>query len=68
MSKYLFKNARYISHESGMPEVRAGHIAVEGKKIVAITETLNGSDFESFETVDTSDKLVSPGLINSHTH
>lgn len=68
MSKYLFKNARYISHESGMPEVRAGHIAVEGKKIVAIPETLNGSDFESFEVVDASDKLVSPGLINSHTH
>ena len=36
MTRTLLKNAHYISHESGHPEVRAGHIAIEGDKIAAI--------------------------------
>lgn len=68
MTGYLFKNARYISQEHGLPEVRAGHIAIQDDQIVAIMPDLEGSDFERFEPVDCVDKLVSPGLINAHTH
>ncbi|UYV36415.1 amidohydrolase family protein [Rhodobacteraceae bacterium D3-12] len=68
MSRLLLKNAAYISHDSGLPEVRRGHIAIEGSRIVALPETLEGSAFEAFEPLDMSDKLVSPGLINAHTH
>ena len=68
MTRTLLRNARYISHENGMPEVRAGNIAIDGSRIVAISDTLNGTDFDGFEPLDMSDRLVSPGLINSHTH
>ncbi|MEH6832800.1 MAG: amidohydrolase family protein [Sulfitobacter sp.] len=68
MTRKILRNARYISHESGLPEVRQGHIAIDGGKIAAITEDLSGTDFDGFEPLDMLDKLVSPGLINSHTH
>ena len=68
MTRLLLKNARYITHASGLPEVTAGHIAIDGSQIVALSETLDGTEFDSFEPIDMSDKLVSPGLINSHTH
>lgn len=68
MTGYLLKNARYISHEGGRPQVRAGHIAVQADRIVAVVQTLTGTDFENFEPVDCAEKLVSPGLINAHTH
>lgn len=68
MTRYLLKNARYIAHPHGAPQVKAGHIAIEGRKIVALTETLEGSTFDAFEPVECRDKLISPGLINAHTH
>ncbi|WP_370302340.1 amidohydrolase family protein [Pseudooceanicola sp.] len=68
MTRQLLRNATYISHDSGLPEVRRGHIAIEGSRIVALPETLAGSEFEAFEPLDMSDKMVSPGLINAHTH
>lgn len=68
MTRYLLKNARYIVHLAGMPQVVSGHIAIDGSTIVALPTTLSGTDFDGFEPVDCADKLVSPGLINSHTH
>lgn len=68
MTGYLLKNARYIAHDGGLPTVRKGHIAIQGDQIIAINTTLEGSGFESFEPVDCTDKMVSPGLINAHTH
>lgn len=68
MTRVLLKNTRYISHDNGLPEVRAGHIAIEGSRIVALPDTLSGSDFEGFEPLDMSNRLVSPGFINAHTH
>lgn len=68
MNRTLLKNARYISHETGLPEMRKGHIAIKGSKIVAIPEVLSGTEFDGFEPIDMSDRLVSPGLINAHTH
>ncbi|QBF32529.1 amidohydrolase family protein [Thalassococcus sp. S3] len=68
MTRYLLKYTRYIAHPDGMPQVKAGHIAIDGSTIVALPEALEGTDFEAFEPVHCDDKLVSPGLINSHTH
>ncbi|MCV3274374.1 amidohydrolase family protein [Roseobacter sinensis] len=68
MTRYLLKNARYIAHPDGMPQVKAGHIAVDGSAIVALPEALDGTEFDAFEAVDCSDRLISPGLINAHTH
>lgn len=68
MTQYLLKDARYIAATDTGPELRFGHIAIEGDRIVAIRETLEGSDFADFEPIDMSERLVSPGLINAHTH
>ncbi|MEP1767959.1 MAG: amidohydrolase family protein [Sulfitobacter sp.] len=68
MTRLLLKNAAYISHDTGLPELRRGHIAIEGSRIVALPETLEGTAFEAFEPLDMSDRMVSPGLINAHTH
>ncbi|WP_425403831.1 amidohydrolase family protein [Hwanghaeella sp.] len=70
MSGYLFENAHYLAlSPAGLPELRRGTIAVEKDRIVAIQEEpLNGTDFESFERIDTSRKVIAPGLINAHTH
>lgn len=68
MTRFLLKDARYISHDDGMPKVVAGSIAVENDKIVALPQKISGTEFADFEPIDASRKLVSPGLINSHTH
>ena len=66
--RYLLRNGLHIAHESGVPTLRKGDIAVENGRIVAIREQVEGSEFETFEPVDMTDRLISPGLINSHTH
>lgn len=69
MTQLLLRDARYVHHGAdGKPEIRRGHIAIDGSRIAAITESLNGTDFADFEPVDMTDRLVSPGLINAHTH
>lgn len=68
MTRLLLKNARIVSHDSGTPEIRAAHVAIEDDRIVALPETLTGTDFADFEPVDMTGRLVSPGLINAHTH
>jgi 5-methylthioadenosine/S-adenosylhomocysteine deaminase len=70
MSRYLIENARYLALEAdGLVSLRRGFIAVEGEQIVAIRENApEGSEFADFEKIDASNKAVSPGLVNAHTH
>ena len=61
MTRLLLRDARYVHHGAdGKPEIRRGHIATDGSRIAAITESLNGTDFADFEPVDMSDRLVTP--------
>lgn len=65
---YVFRNAAFISREGGEgPHVALGDIAVEGDRIVHAGPS-SGTMFEGFEPIDASRRLVSPGLINAHTH
>ena len=41
---------------------------IDGTKIVSIGQAPEGTEEGAFETVDASDHLVIPGLINMHTH
>ena len=66
--RYLLKNALHVAHEGRDPVLRTGAIAIEGGRIVAITDDLSGTDFDAFEPIDLAGRLISPGFINSHTH
>lgn len=64
--KTLFKDATYIFDGPTGPETRKGDIAILDDKIEHIGPEADG--FDDFEPIDASDKLIIPGLINSHTH
>ena len=47
-------------------QVKKTDIYIEGKRIAAIGEAPDG--FKAEKTIDGTDRLVIPGLINAHTH
>ena len=65
MLDLLIKNARYAVTSNAKDEILEGvSIGVQDGKIAYI-----GSDSPVAKTTfDATDKLISPGLINSHTH
>ena len=70
MNGYVITNTRYLAPgANGLPELRFGCIAIRGDSIVEVREgPASGTEFESFQQIDGSDRIVSPGLINAHTH
>lgn len=68
---YIFRGGLHIAHDGGPdgsgPHAATGDIAVAGDRIVHVGPT-EGTDFESFEPIDASRRLISPGLINAHAH
>lgn len=66
--RYLLKNALHVAHEGRTAVLRTGAIAIEGGRIAAITDDLSGTNFDAFEPIDMTGRLISPGFINSHTH
>jgi len=65
MLDLLIKNARYAVTSNDKNEILQGvSIGIKDGKILYI-----GSDSpDAKEIYDATDKLISPGLINSHTH
>lgn len=62
MTKVLLKNAQVVTAE----KVTTSDIAIDDSIISAIGEI--PVDFQPEQTIDCTDKLVTPGLINTHTH
>jgi dihydroorotase len=59
----LIKGGRVIDPSAGLDAVR--DIAIAGGRIVAIAENIPG---DATETIDAHGKVVTPGLIDIHTH
>ncbi len=63
----LIKNAHILTMDENFTEYLNGDIAVQNGKILDIGENLL-SKYEPEETIDASNKIALPGLINTHTH
>lgn len=61
--KTVFKNGRVIDPKNNIDKV--SDILVENGKIARIAENIEESDAE---TIDATNKIVAPGLIDMHTH
>ena len=59
----LIKGGRVIDPSAGLDAVR--DLAISGGKIVAVAENIPG---DATETIDAHGKVITPGLIDIHTH
>jgi cytosine/adenosine deaminase-related metal-dependent hydrolase len=67
MSSVLLKNGTVLIHDESDHVVPAKtNILIEGNKIVKIGENVSASS--STEVVDCTDKIISPGFIDTHHH
>ena len=65
MSKFLIKGGTVITMEPGLPDGAPADLLVEDDTIIAIGEIAAA---EGAAVVDATDRIVMPGLIDSHVH
>jgi len=65
MKRVLIKCGWLVTLDSRIGEMKGGEILINGHTIEAIGRSLNAS---ADETIDATDKIVMPGLINAHMH
>ncbi len=66
MFDILFCNADIITMCDETPTVSGGYVGVEGRKITYVGK--ERPEGEVKRTIDCKDKILMPGLINTHTH
>jgi putative selenium metabolism protein SsnA len=68
-SNLVIRGDRVALHDDNFTIIRNGAVAIEGGRIVAVGPASEVSArYEGSETIETSGRLVMPGLINAHTH
>lgn len=65
----LFKNARVLTMDDSFSEMENCDVLVTGQKIQKIGKNLSIEGLgEKIETIDATEKMVMPGLVNGHFH
>ncbi|MCJ7623932.1 MAG: amidohydrolase, partial [Anaerolineaceae bacterium] len=65
----LFTNAIVVTMDAQMQIFEPGAVAVSGKDIIAVGhEEKIAKSYKAVQNVDCKQKVLMPGLINSHTH
>ncbi len=64
---YIFKNATVITMNDDKPILKNTYVGVSNGKISFISQQLP-DDVDALNFIDCSDKILMPGLINTHTH
>jgi 5-methylthioadenosine/S-adenosylhomocysteine deaminase len=62
----LIKNATILTMESDEPEFLVANLGIQGNRIVFIGDVPD--NFKAVTEIDGTDKVILPGLINSHSH
>ncbi|MGZ8155009.1 MAG: amidohydrolase family protein, partial [Burkholderiales bacterium] len=65
MTRTLLKNATIISMDPKIGEIAGGDILIEGEKIAAVGREIAA---DGAQTIDATDKIVIPGMVNAHIH
>jgi cytosine/adenosine deaminase-related metal-dependent hydrolase len=65
MKRVLVKCGWLVTLDPGIGEIRGGELLYRGNTIEAAGRNLGAS---ADETIDASDKIVMPGLVNAHMH
>ena len=63
----LFRGGWVVSMVPGAEPFR-GDVLVEGDRIAAVSATIDVSDPDDLEVVDAGERIVLPGLVDSHRH
>ncbi|MBI9047610.1 MAG: amidohydrolase family protein, partial [Anaerolineaceae bacterium] len=65
----LFKNAIVLTMDNNFNKFEPGAVVVRGDQIIAVGEEADIlNSYEAQEIIDCNQKVLMPGLINSHTH
>lgn len=63
--KTLIKNATLLDMVDDVPNIRKTDILIEDNKIAKIEENIED---DQAQVIDAKEKVVMPGLVNTHTH
>jgi cytosine/adenosine deaminase-related metal-dependent hydrolase len=66
MKTTLFRNAAIVSMDPAIGEIDGGDILIEDDKIAAVGRNLDVGG--AGETIDATDKIIIPGMVNAHIH
>ncbi len=68
MSTLLLDNARILTLDATDRIIDSGHIFIRDTEIVTVGSGAYAGDQKADRVIDCRDRLVTPGLINAHTH
>jgi 5-methylthioadenosine/S-adenosylhomocysteine deaminase len=66
--RLLIRDAMIVTLDAADRVIHAGYVLVEGERIAAVGEGAPPSGLEAERVIDGRDRLVIPGLVNSHLH
>lgn len=64
-SRTLLRGGVVLAMDPAQPEVRRADVLIEADRIAAVRPTISARDAES---IDASDWIILPGLVNAHLH
>ncbi|MEM3571265.1 MAG: amidohydrolase, partial [Candidatus Bathyarchaeia archaeon] len=68
MIDLIIKNGKIVTMDGKNTIIDSGFIAVDEGKIIAVNKSEIAKDYKAKVTINAENKIIIPGLINTHTH